>query len=1543
MVNTLSPKAPRMRQARKSIAHLPSLDFRADKENAATDVAELPIVTANAKQTWRKSRSKSAGPGGLDALKESTGNKGEEVKSILKPTISLSPLKKIPPRNASRAGSPRKIGRKTSEASPERAPIRSPAKEDISIDENRFNSPSNGAATRHPSSPSPALVTLRTEEEQQAAASEKERQEMLAHKDARRKSLANRRVSFAPEATLHTWNVVELPEDSTTSSASTNLTRRASSFAESAGSSYSGPRACMPSADNSEPPSTPPEQVEEMQVAASPAHQRDLHQKKRRRSSVIPPMDFNNPNELSSSPCSVDSGVETETQDFETIEESSASSDSDDKDLVEDESMAHLEEDNNTLRSDADSTDSSGKLEAALQQAADQAGTQGNGYDEHGELTSNIASGAVKASKPRMTNGIQRQSVGDLSALLDQDNIKLFSPGSKANVMKEKWEEDGGTMEITQAVGSILPPAEDVVISTDHLRRGSVAGFTRRKSNIARRRSSGDGSSLGGDVTMDLTTAIGLIQQDEPQREIVSADEDEELTMEFTSVVGGVIQSNTKGPDGTLKRPTNFPVQTGDHCQSDFSANGEEDMDFTYAAGSILLPSVAEASQLQENQAKDMDITAAIGVILPEQLTMSSKVEGKALMERELGADQFSPTSPSPHGSAKRPIEAGLLVESPLPAQARKATMASDSGSPSMAVSQARSGARKTAGQRRSLAPTSRQLGPVKNPSTQSKQLTPKPSRRTTPAKTPPPKNNSMRTASPKKLFRAEIRSAKTEVEGTASKIDATNLLFHRDLAAGVTTPSVVLKPGKRRSSGIGIDREGLGSPRVIALLDRRGSIGENAKAFVAQVKGSAGVRFENPRVMEHEIDQERAEERRRESGNGILQGETDDPELDEKDPTTSLRDMIDSLTPQKRKLNGRKSLHVGAAKGLLGKRPAELDEDEEDDEHASPNPLRGQEGSPVKKVKLRAPPSQAATTGRLMRSTRLSFAEIAGNARSSTPSRGLSPSKIDISSKGQSRFKNADAGSPANVTPFDANIDVPEPVLEPAEEDDRIHLQDFLNMTGIRFMELTTTKRRHTIIPDAAEKSARKTIQGIEHSEQEEASDDIGNCVVAAACTVPMLELYQHSCRELKNYISEDRKVAKEIEEATYEDNPLIFREYISAPSDVKHIMDNQFKNVKTNARLLSKAMWYEWRMKLLDGLKEGLMAIGEGMEEDSRSLTQQEQILLPFIPGLKEEHDKLEEQIQIAQTQAAELAGCDQQDLKEARDTLVSIDQDLKAKRAMLKELQDELREHENGLETTLARKEECAEELRGADKIRQGCRGWDHAEIATLQSQVDTLEASCGWTIASANGLVLTMTYNRTLQLLFRPASFLPKGSVVDINPSENAPISLSYIADTHGYQPQPLTTQKRFFLQIIRAQLQCLHQSQTKTTTLLAFVGGSWDIACSIAEEINALCVSYITEPTITADEEMVIRSTILLRAMRARIEVVFEVRVHGGEGVNVLGVSVKPKARVCYGETLNEKKMSEFLESRIHGVHGYGVWARATRELEERLIARGKKS
>ena len=926
----------------------------------------------------------------------------------------------------------------------------------------------------------------------------------------------------------------------------------------------------MPSSDASEPPSTPPEQIEELQVAASPAHQRDLHQKKRRRSSGIPPMNFNNPDEFSSSPYSGASD-DTGTQTFVTADEDSDSSSSNDDDLVQDETVTGVDGDDNTIRSTgSSSTESSGRLEAALQQAAKQAGTQGIDYDEHGDITMEMADEEITAAfKPWMKKGkYVPQVLGHPSALQDQENLNPFSPAFKANMNRRVPEEEDGTMDMTQAVGRILPSTEEAQASPKPRKRRSITG-NKRRSSAGRRRSSGDSSALG-DETMDLTTAIGGIKENQTSaqdkdKSDQSGDDDEELTMEFTSVIGGVVQPNNKHLSLTDDELVNRQLlQGGNRRESMDSSNNEEDMDITFAAGGIL-PSITERTEPIEDQTQgiDMDITTAVGAILPKQLSTENRAEAKILMEQETDVGQLSgspffgtprqkpigvglsderplpalratrpeplsnekqteaqgsveqetnvrqsPRSPLPSTPQQKPIGVGVSDERPLPAHAR--AMASETGSPSFASAQGKS---EKVADKQSVTPKSNQPTPVTKLNTPSKQFTPQMMRPTTPGKTPPSKNVSMRTASPKKLFKAEIKEAKNAPDSTPRR-DVPNPLFRKDLVTGITTPSIVLKPRRRRSSGLGVDREGIGSPRVTSLLERRVTNSDSSKAFVAQGHSDAGVRFEDPQIMEQELDQERAEEKRRESGRGILEAEADAQDVEEKDHTANLKDMIERLTPQKKKLNGRKSLHVGAAKGLLGKRPAELDDDESED--GTPNRLKRREGSPVKKVKLPAPASKTATTGRVTRSSRLSLVEIAGNASAVTPSGTVSPQMTNTTPKNQPRFKDVESQRPAKVQSFEQKRDGSSTnTAEPAEQEDRIHLQDFLNMTSIRFMELTTTKRRHTVVPNALlEQGAQKASLGDDDPDGTGAGNEIESCVVAGACTVPMLELYQHVSR---------------------------------------------------------------------------------------------------------------------------------------------------------------------------------------------------------------------------------------------------------------------------------------------------------------------------------------------------------------------------------------------------------------------------------------------
>jgi kinetochore protein Spc7/SPC105 len=117
-------------------------------------------------------------------------------------------------------------------------------------------------------------------------------------------------------------------------------------------------------------------------------------------------------------------------------------------------------------------------------------------------------------------------------------------------------------------------------------------------------------------------------------------------------------------------------------------------------------------------------------------------------------------------------------------------------------------------------------------------------------------------------------------------------------------------------------------------------------------------------------------------------------------------------------------------------------------------------------------------------------------------------------------------------------------------------------------------------------------------------------------------------------------------------------------ATPEFKTLMDNQFKNVKTHARLLSKAMWYEWRMKLQDGLKEGLVKISEGMDVDEECLHKQQTLLDSILPRLVRQFESLTTEHENLEAVAKELADCDPEDLLSARKELALLDSDVESK---------------------------------------------------------------------------------------------------------------------------------------------------------------------------------------------------------------------------------------------------------------------------------------
>lgn len=1342
-------------------------------------------------------------------------------------------------------------------------------------------------------------------------------------------------------------------------------------------------------------PSTPAETMEVDIVTESPEHQRDLHQRKRRRRSSGAPevmLDASQDEVFFSSP----SGDDTTNSSPVRVEEGIESSDDSDSDG--DTAMSMDDATGHTMNSQDSGSSTHSSLEERLRQAAEQAGTAGIQYDEQGEdLSMEMVDGTVtNAFQPWARNkSIDPESIAAEGDEHDNSTSETTQPSTSQTDSVAESEHDSQiqsedmSMDVTKAVGAILPRDSPG-------KKEQKSPKARRRSSIRRRRSSGvesaddetmeftvmEGRILGtvapagtadtmqsrgseDDMTMEVTKAFGRVLSNAARRESVASEQDDENeTMDMTAAVGTILQ----------------PIDEDTEPQTDVEEQTMA-MEMTKAVGAILrqsaekkrvarqsMGSIGHASDVEEEQTMAMEMTKAVGSILNQDPSTTRKSTGQSVRSMMTPPQVQSPERTTPKSTPK--------------SQLHMTSVASETGSPSRILKPQMSGrsqrSTRTASATTHMNPQT--TTPVKSPSrvqthTPTKQITPIPHRAETPNKTPLSASVTHRGSSPKKLFKAEIKARASPASVKREANLKANNLFSRDAETGQQTPSVVLRPqfSRRRSSGNGIDRVGIGSPRVSEILDRRASIGEAAAEFKLGGTEPGKLRFEDPTRMEQEVEAERTEEHRQESGRFIMEQEADGSP--EETATLQIKEMIETMSPKKPKagkVKARKSLAVGGAKGLLGKRPAELDMDDEEDVESTPKRLKAvsREGSPVKKIHLPKPPSKDETTGRLSAKLQQSLDGLIGINDSTPILRAPSPVRTAAAASpaATGRFKDVQVADEERPTSFEDKldnvigaIDISTAQLKDGsdrQEEEKISLQEFLNMTNIHFIELSTTKRRHTV---AQSLPANGSFEGVETSSTE-------TNFVAAATTLPMLELYQHATRELKSYISTGRKIIRTIEAETLAEQPPLFREYLDARPDVKLVMDNQFRNGKANARLQSKEGWYQWRGQLVEGLKAGLEGIRQGMTDDLNLLQQQKQVLDDVVPRLLQEQDQLQKQHMSFQQSVHELDSIDHEALTHLRNQLRSADEQYLQRSAMLAALQQQMREKDEALSAAAEMKTEMQDQIAEADRVRDELKGWPVADVLALKSRVDSIHKQTGWRLLTAEaedeepnefGPALVMTYKDELRLFFYPQAFQCKPSDAQRRRSgrksasvsgPSAPISLTFAPedeDDAEAPPPQLPTEKRFFVQLIRSQLHgfaMMPKGTITPRTLLSTVSKGWELACKVSKELRLLNHAGITTTSILGDEKLGVKVMLILPG-QGRVDIGFNMSVTIlNDGDFMASVSVTADA--IYGSAVDalagkNRKVQTALGKEVGSrTLGDGAWIHAVHGFQEWLCSQG---
>jgi hypothetical protein len=143
------------------------------------------------------------------------------------------------------------------------------------------------------------------------------------------------------------------------------------------------------------------------------------------------------------------------------------------------------------------------------------------------------------------------------------------------------------------------------------------------------------------------------------------------------------------------------------------------------------------------------------------------------------------------------------------------------------------------------------------------------------------------------------------------------------------------------------------------------------------------------------------------------------------------------------------------------------------------------------------------------------------------------------------------------------------------------ISIEQFFNMTGIRFMDEITAPRRSTIHPSA--------LRPRRHSSPSSTTDSdipLAEYVTAMSVDVPQLELYTHVSKDLEAWVERSKGIFREAEAEAEKITPELFREFVGAGEDGQAELLHQLKLIKANTHGNAKSEWYDWKLQWVEQL---------------------------------------------------------------------------------------------------------------------------------------------------------------------------------------------------------------------------------------------------------------------------------------------------------------------------------------------------------------------
>ncbi|KAI0095293.1 Spc7 kinetochore protein-domain-containing protein [Irpex rosettiformis] len=331
-------------------------------------------------------------------------------------------------------------------------------------------------------------------------------------------------------------------------------------------------------------------------------------------------------------------------------------------------------------------------------------------------------------------------------------------------------------------------------------------------------------------------------------------------------------------------------------------------------------------------------------------------------------------------------------------------------------------------------------------------------------------------------------------------------------------------------------------------------------------------------------------------------------------------------------------------------------------------------------------------------------------------------------------------------------------------EDEPTISIEQFFEMTNIRFMDEITAPRRSMIHPgQLGLRNRRRSLTS--HSEETE-HIPLAEFMVAMALDVPELELYHDLAGQLTAWVEESKKICRQAEEDAIKVTPALFREFAEADELEKQDLLHQLKLIKANNIDRAKSQWYEWKSNWVAQLQESAEeAFGE-LESDAKTLEGIINQAQNMLPSLRDEYAQIMAELEKEEADIVEIENSDKNFLSDLKVSIAEQDVEVQALQANVSEAQAKLnRLQERDAETELQKEELESAIARGEEQVQRQTESTS-LKVLRLKDELESLEDLHLWRAIKLDAHLKEFLYASRIKVSIPCVAHRPEVSLLHV---------------------------------------------------------------------------------------------------------------------------------------------------------------------------------